>query len=57
MTDAISENFFDFFQLNFVTYVALSLVLKKLFEADMIFKGYFDNFYSKRLNLLMLIVL
>ena len=56
MTDAISENFFNFFQLNFVTHVALCLVLKKLFEADVFFKWFFDNFDTKRLNFLALVL-
>lgn len=38
VTDAISENFLDFFQLNFVTHVALCIVFQKLFEAYMFLK-------------------
>ena len=56
MTDAISENFFDFFQLNFIAQVALCLVLKQLFEVDMFLKGLFDYFYSERLNFLVLVL-
>ena len=56
MTDAISENFFDFFQLNFIAHVALCLVIKQLFEVDMFLKGFFDHFYTKRLNFLVLVL-